>query len=336
MSVSLPQNSDLSLKPIMKLFSFLPALVIAVGVSALHSPLKPNQIKSFVTFGDSYTDIVNKGDGSDAQAWPVYLSGYTHTTLFPFAKSGATCSNNLTFRPFPPVFESQLPSYFEFHATDAGEKVGGRDTVYTLWIGTNDLGVSALLTGDDPGVTVVDVAECMVNWVKVLYEQGGARNFVFQNMIPLQHTILYAADSYPNRFWFTDRNTTAWSVQMTEQVEAGNELTKLMLQNLAPTLDGAHVAYFDSHSLFQDMFDHPENFLNGTAPAFNVTGCINSCVFELNVPDSGVCTVVNGTDRDSYLWFDELHPSEQADRIVAREIAKVFEGKESQWATWLS
>ncbi|KAF5334163.1 hypothetical protein D9758_014836 [Tetrapyrgos nigripes] len=321
----------------------------------LHNPLKPNQIKSFVTFGDSYTTSSTKATA------PTLKPGRLHPHYsLPFAKSGATCSNNLTFRPFPPVFESQLPSYFEFHATDAGEKVGGRDTVYTLWIGTNDLGVSALLTGDDPGVTVVDVAECMVNWVKVLYEQGGARNFVFQNleqcflmpgsdlqrytqMIPLQHTILYAADSYPNRFWFTDRNTTAWSVQMTEQVEAGNELTKLMLQNLAPTLDDAHVgsdvsslAYFDSHSLFQDMFDHPENFLNGTAPAFNVTGCINSCVFELNVPDSGVCTVVNGTDRDSYLWFDELHPSEQADRIVAREIAKVFEGKESQWATWLS
>ncbi|KAF5313555.1 hypothetical protein D9758_018922 [Tetrapyrgos nigripes] len=199
--------------------------------------------------------------------------------------------------------ESQVPSYFEFHATDAGKRVGGDDMVYTLWIGTNDMGV--LLTGNNPEVTVVDVAECMVNWVKVLYEFSGAMKFVFQNMVPLQHTVLYTSN-----------------IQMTEQVAAGNELTKLMLQNLVPTLDGAHVAYFDSHSLFQDIFDHPENYLNGTAP-FNIAGCIT-------------CSGAQGTDQDSYLWFDQLHPSEQADRIVAREIAKVFEGEENQWTTWLS
>ena len=34
--------------------------------------------------------------------------------------------------------------------------------------------------------------------------------------------------------------------------------------------------------------------------------------------------------------YDELHPSEQADRIVAREIAQVIEGHANQWTTWLS
>ncbi len=33
---------------------------------------------------------------------------------------------------------------------------------------------------------------------------------------------------------------------------------------------------------------------------------------------------------------DELHPSEQADRIVAREIAEVIQGKANKWTTWLS
>ncbi|KAJ3783564.1 hypothetical protein GGU10DRAFT_50743 [Lentinula aff. detonsa] len=83
------------------------------------------------------------------------------------------------------------------------------------------------------------------------------------------------------------------------------------------------------------MLVNPSQYLNGTAP-LNVTGCINSCVFQVNEPDSGACTLVNGTDRDSYLWYDELHPSEQADRIVAREMALVMEGKASKWATWLS
>ncbi|KAJ7020161.1 hypothetical protein C8F04DRAFT_1145281 [Mycena alexandri] len=307
------------------LFSLLVAVrsIGAVGV-------RPGQIKNLVTFGDSYTDVVLTGD--EATAWPVYAAGYAHVALHPFARAGATCSNNLTFRPFPPLFESQIPLYLTEKA-NGSLSLWPEETIYTLWIGTNDLGVSALLTGDDPGVSLVEVTQCMVNWVKALYESG-ARNFIFQNMIPLELTILYGADSYPNKYWAFEHNTTEWSILMTEMTRSGNRLTQLMLQALAPTLPGAHIALFDSHSLFQDMFDHPARYLNGTAP-LNVTGAWDACVSPLG-GGTLTCTIANGTDRDSFLWADELHPSEQADRIVAREIALTLEGKKSQWATWLS
>jgi len=307
---------------------FYTAVLVTCGVQAVG--VRPGQIKHLVTFGDSYTDVVSTGD--EGIAWPVYAAGYSHTALHPFARSGATCSNNLTFRPFPPVFESQIPLYLTEKA-NGSLRLPPDETIYTLWIGTNDLGVSALLTGSDPGVTLVEVMDCHVNWVKTLYESG-ARNFIFQNMIPLELTILYAADSYPNRYWAFERNTTEWSILMTEMTHSGNKLAQLMLQALAPTLPGAHIALFDSHSLFQDMFDHPALYLNGTAP-LNVTGAWDACIAS----DGGAtldCTIANGTDRDSFLWADELHPSEQADRIVAREIALTLEGKRSRWATWLS
>ena len=60
-------------------------------------------------------------------------------------------------------------------------------------------------------------------------------------MIPLETTPLYAPDSYPNRYWTAQRNTTEWSVFMTELTTSGNEIAKLMLQALAPTLHGAHI-----------------------------------------------------------------------------------------------
>ena len=41
-------------------------------------------------------------------------------------------------------------------------------------------------------------------------------------------------------------------------------------------------------------------------------------------------------ERPLFLRYNELHPSEQSDRVVAREIAKVLEGKESDWVNWLS
>ncbi|KAJ7171054.1 GDSL lipase/acylhydrolase [Mycena filopes] len=308
----------------------LTSLVWAIAASGVHAAgVRPGQIKHLVTFGDSYTDIVATGD--QGTAWPVYAAGYSKTALHPFARSGATCSNDLTPRPFPPVFGNQLPLYFT-EVSNGTLHLPPAETIYTLWIGTNDLGTDSLVTGSN-NATIVDVTGCMIDWVRTLYANG-ARNFIMQNMIPLQLTILYSINSYPNRFWSGPRNTSDWAVLMNEMVLSGNKLTELMLQALVPSLPGAHIALFDSHSLVQDMYNHPANYLNGTAP-LNVTGCWNSCI----APQGGgdlVCTVQNGTDRDSYLWADELHPSEQADRIIAREIALTLEGKTSKWSTWLS
>ncbi|KAJ3723382.1 hypothetical protein C8R42DRAFT_578743, partial [Lentinula raphanica] len=91
-----------------------------------------------------------------------YASGYTNILLFPLAKSGATCSSNLTNQPFPSVFESQLPMYFQ-ETSNGSLKLSAEEMIYTFWIGVNDLGESALLTGDD-AASLVDVG----NWVKVL------------------------------------------------------------------------------------------------------------------------------------------------------------------------
>lgn len=227
--------------------SCLVSLLLVSGAFALP---KFNQL---VTFGDSYTDVVNVGDGG--VAWPVYATGYANATLFPFARSGATCSNNITFRPFPSLFESQLPAY-DARIEDIGS-LPAEDTLYTLWIGTNDVGGNALLS--NPGnSSIVDVTTCMVNWVSTMYEKG-ARNFLFQNvsaiighllctmltlslqMVPLQHVPMYTPDAYYSRFWTAPRNSTEWSLFITELVLSGNALTKLMLKDLAPTLPDAHV-----------------------------------------------------------------------------------------------
>lgn len=50
---------------------------------------------------------------------------------------------------------------------------------------------------------------------------------------------------------------------------------------------------------------------------------------------------VSGQSFSDILWmifcrWDELHPSEQADRIVAREITALMKGEHSRWTTWLS
>jgi len=219
-------------------------------------------------------------------------------------------------------------------------KLDYASSIMTLWIGTNDIGSNALLTGPIstvPGpVTIVDVVSCAVDWVKALYDKG-ARNFLFQNMIPLEHTILYRNESYYSRYWTAQRNSTEWSLFIRELSTSGNAISKLLLEGLAPKLPGAHIGVFDSHALFTDILTYPQNYLNGSVPP-NTVDCIKSCVFfeNENVLDPGNCTIQTGTAVDSYLWYDELHPSEQTDRVVARQITNAILRKSENWTTWLS
>ena len=114
--------------------------------------------------------------------WPIFAAQDGNLTLFPFAKSGATCSNNVTTNGAPSVFEAQLPAYFA-EVASGNLTLHPAETIYTLWIGTNDVGVHGLLTDHlaAPNVSLVDVVACAVNWVDVLYKSG-ARNFIFQNV----------------------------------------------------------------------------------------------------------------------------------------------------------
>lgn len=71
-----------------------------------------------------------------------------------------------------------------------------------------------------------------------------------------------------------------------------------------------------------DIWHNPATYLNGTAP-LNVTSSVVQCGAACDPLDI----------RDSFMWYDELHPSEQTDRVVAREFIKVV-GEGSKWATY--
>ena len=210
-------------------------------------------IKNIVTFGDSYTDITV----ASFALWPIYAANYGNLSMFDFARSGATCSNSLTPRIFPGVLGDEIPAYE--NATAHGNLLlDPSETLYTLWIGTNDLGVGQLITGQSvSGVSIVNTSACAVSWVKKLYDTG-ARNFYLQNVeslsnlrscvnlthhqiVPLDRLPLYSANSYSNKYWTAQRNTTEWNVFMKELVAAGNSISELMLANLAKTLPGSHI-----------------------------------------------------------------------------------------------
>ncbi|KAG8763316.1 hypothetical protein FRC12_008611, partial [Ceratobasidium sp. 428] len=205
--------------------------------------------KNLVTFGDSYTDKVNVGDGGIA--WPVYVGSYSNSTVavYDFARSGGTCSNKIIPRPFPSVMESQIPQYnanvttkrnglasttYIISPNGTYVPLASKDTLYSIWIGTNDVGSGALLTDPLKDVSIVNATACVFDWVKSLYDQG-ARNFLIQNMIPLYLLPMYSATGYTTKFWSAPHNQTEWSILIAELVRSGNELQALRTKYVAPS-----------------------------------------------------------------------------------------------------
>jgi hypothetical protein len=149
----------------------------------------------------------------------------------------------------------------------------------------------------------------------------------------------------PNHYW-PDKpsNITAISFKMMQMVVTTNAIfdyrTPFELL-IAQRFPGARFALMDMYGLvgaqllkhlqmadewqILDIWNNPTQYLNGTAPA-NVTGFISHCNM-----DSSVCTQL--PSPDSFLWYDESHPSQQADRIIAREFVGVIK-RESRWATY--
>lgn len=74
-----------------------------------------------------------------------------------------------------------------------------------------------------------------------------------------------------------------------------------------------------------DIWQNPSQYLNGTVP-FNVTGYITGC--------GSACS--DASVRDSYMWYDPLHPSEQTTRIIAREFVDIVNGNGTWSKTWTS
>lgn len=72
------------------------------------------------------------------------------------------------------------------------------------------------------------------------------------------------------------------------------------------------------------VYENSEEYFPGSVPA-NVTGFTKQC------DETGDCALA--PNPESYMWFDELHPSERTSEILAQEFMQVVRGK-SEWATY--
>jgi hypothetical protein len=120
--------------------------------------------------------------------------------LYDYAVAGAVCDNNIIYRylagingPFPDVvYEvNSFVADTRFKTNTLYTNRRADNTVYSMWIGTNDLGVGAFLTDSSLNdTTIPDYVDCIFNRFDTLYKNG-ARYFVLMNTAPLELSPLY-------------------------------------------------------------------------------------------------------------------------------------------------
>ncbi|KAF1992052.1 carbohydrate esterase family 16 protein [Aulographum hederae CBS 113979] len=326
------------------------------------------KFSALVAFGDSYTDDSrflyfytnngsappvgwisppNNNSADGGYPWPDYVHWYTGARIYNYAVNGASCTNDISPRyfagingNFPDIEHYEVPAWIadsKYVAPDGTKALDTPqdETVYSMWIGTNELDIGEMLTDSQvPGTNISTYMDCVFEQLQRIYDNG-ARYFVLQNVQPLQLTPLVAAPENggvgPNHYW-PDKpdNLTAISLKMMQMVWGCNEIYQYRTPFellVAKKFPGARFALMDMYGLVLDIWNNPTEYLNGTAPANN-TGFINHCSLD------GL-TCVRQESPDSYLWYDESHPSEQTDRIIARTFVDVVKGT-SKWATYWS
>ncbi|KIW15114.1 hypothetical protein PV08_07901 [Exophiala spinifera] len=313
--------------------------------------------KSLITFGDSYTDEGryhywyqhNKTyppvgtffpSSKQTRNWARYTIQYTGSsngeewkpqmTLYDYAFGGSWCSDEIIPRgpKKASVLEGGVPAFLnDLTAARAGTEepyfqpsITASNAVFVIWIGTNDLGNFAYLSNEQtPGKFLADFNECVFRSVDKLYA-AGARTFVLMNTVPLQLTPLYSIKLPSGEEKVRDRWMAPKAIEITKVV---NDIYRYQtpyefaVSNRYPD---ARVALFDVNSLMTDMYFSPEFYFNGTAPA-NVTSFYTK-------------TQEDRLNPDSFMWRDDLHPSEQTHRNIAAELVRVLDGTSDYAQYW--
>jgi len=318
-------------------------LILAGATAALAKPAKGG-FETLVTFGDSYTDngrlgyYINNGGkappagqmhtegfvtASGGLSWAQFAAKGAGAKLMDYAVSGAVCNNQIVARDFsyigrtfPAILDDEIPS---FEADIAFKSLypsrTSDNTVYAVWIGTNDLGFDAFLSDSQaPGKTISDFVGCVLEVFDRVYKTGG-RRFVLVNTGPLELTPLYAnpekGGTYDSQFWGTKTkyNITEYGQKIKEYSTSVNTMFEYavpVFYSLKDRWPKATVDLFDVHSLLLDIYNKPAQFL--PAPS-NSSGYYHHC------PPAGSPCVDQPDSPDGYMWYDELHPSNKTSEL---------------------
>ncbi|KAH7529064.1 hypothetical protein FEM48_Zijuj05G0144500 [Ziziphus jujuba var. spinosa] len=154
--------------------------------------------------------------------------------------------------------------------------------------------------------TFVDyLTETLRSQLKLLHKLGARKLMVFglgpMGCIPLQRVLSTSGDCQDRA------NKLALSF---------NKAASKVLNDLSNSLPNASFQFGDAYDVVNDVISNPSNygFSNADSPCCSF-GRIRPAL--TCVPASSLCT-----DRSKYVFWDEYHPSDSANEIIANEIIK--------------
>lgn len=268
--------------------STLGSLVLALATAASSAPTTLHhqgllrRFSSLVVFGDSYTDNgvysyippvapQSNETSTGGRVWPSYVQQYSGVNLYDYAVSGAVCDSVIANTKRSGIKQDQMSSFLtdnSYRDNRAGSRAlinPSDETVYAIWIGTNDLGYGGFLTEVQPdGMPLTYFTDCVYEQLDRLHAVG-ARAFVLMNIAPLDLCPEYArpenGGDETGQFWSNkagyDTNVTRSSEKMRQYFTMVNEVFEyrtpfeLLLANRYP---GSRFAVYDVHALVGSPF----------------------------------------------------------------------------------
>ncbi|KAF9037785.1 hypothetical protein BDZ89DRAFT_1157227 [Hymenopellis radicata] len=281
--------------------------LIALHVFALLSASQAQ--KSWFSFGDSYTQtgfnlttgpLPSVGNPLGNPTYPGWTSSggenwidlttttYNTSLVFTYnlAYGGATIDANLV-APYTPSVLSLTDQVNDF--LQSGGLIpswSSNNTLFSFWIGINDLGNSYYL-GGDRGVFSDTLLDAYFALIAKLVATG-ARNFLFINVPPTDRSPLMLGQS-------TDAQALLKST-----IQGFNTKLAARAQALKANSSGVQTWVWDSNAFFTTILDHPTSY--------------------------GFTNVTTYGDSPELFWINDLHPTRYAHKFFAQSIAQQLGG----------
>ncbi|KAJ7766056.1 hypothetical protein B0H16DRAFT_1792884 [Mycena metata] len=283
--------------------------------TAVSSPPPSNAVTYWFPFGDSYTTTgfvptmtlptvgnplgnppfpgFTGGGGENFVGFDTVTYNKSNILTYNYAYGGATINSTLV-APYLPTVLSLIDQVNEFLA-GAGKKPAtspwtSMNSLFTVWIGINDLGNSFSNSGDRSAFSDLLLNEYFAQVQELIVDNSavGARNFLFINVPPMERTPLMIAGQNASGLALLK------SVISTYNSKLAAKVASFMANNT-----GVKTWLWDAHTEFGTILDNPTHYGFVDAVSFGNTGDF---------------------------WGNNYHPSSPAHQIFAQQISALMAG----------
>ncbi|KAL8278647.1 hypothetical protein RQP46_008939 [Phenoliferia psychrophenolica] len=240
---------------------------------------------------------------SGGNTWIQYLAASTNApnTWYDFAAYGAVLDNDIVRwnETQPPSVVEQVASFKQYF-TPGSSKVpwSSGDTLFTVFIGVNDVGATLLSEQDFPPL-VPKIFEQYQAQVGKLYAMG-ARRFLIMNVPPTENT--------PEVKSYGPAAVEAFATNIT----LFNAALSTFVGNIPSLYPGAVVTLFDTHALLTTILSDVAAF--GLEPSVKDEFCL---LYSFIRDHPSIVLEYCKFPLSKYVWYDHYHPTFTIHKILA-------------------